>query len=70
MLIGLGFQKRLMRGKRGMTQFLANQLKARVKSAVKGSIPMNGIGAMKMDDRPLDGGRVGQRRIMPLKFKF
>ena len=69
MLIGLGFQKRLLRGKRGMTQFLANQLKARVKSAVKGSIPMNGIGAMKMD-RPLDGGRVGQRRIIPLKFKF
>ena len=70
MLIGLGFQKRLMRGKRGMTQFLENQLKAKVKSAVKGAIPKTmGMGAMKMDS-PLDGGRVGQRRIMPLKFKF
>ena len=67
MLIGLGFQKRLMRGKRGMVQFL----KGAAKSAVKNAIPkIMGMGAMKMDDRPLDGGRVGQRRIMPLKFKF
>ena len=66
MLIGLGFQKRLMRGKRGMTQFLANQLKARVKSVIP---KIMGSGVMKMDS-PLDGGRVGQRRIMPLKFKF
>ena len=70
MLIGLGFQKRLLQRKRGMTQFLANQLRAGVKSAVKSSMPriMNGIGAMKMDD--LEGGRVGQLRIMPLKFQF
>ena len=68
MLIGLGFQKRLLQRKRGMTQFL----RGAAKSALPKLMPkiMNGIGAMKMDDRPLDGGRVGQRRIMPLKFKF
>ena len=66
MLIGMGFHKRLLQRKRGMTQFL----RGAAKSAVKSAIPriMNGIGAMKMDD--LEGGRVGQRRIMPLKFKF
>ena len=69
MLIGMGFQKRLLQQKRGMTQFLTNQLRAGVKSSMpKIMSRIMGSGAMKMDD--LEGGRVGQRRIMPLKKKI